>query len=205
MARPLRIEFPGAIYHVMSRGNARQTVFRDDSDYQRLSKGLETVVGRLGWDLLCFVLMPNHFHLLVRTPRPNLSRGMQHLTSDPWPQLFADVSCIALWISSEEILTRLYSVLHWFHKRHEVNVKTRENRMFSNSYSIFIGSVDSGHECTVLWRIALLSLMPISSTCCTDTKEIAGKAQISHPDTPTGAADVIGVRGTHFRAGSRVN
>ena len=65
----------------MSRGNARQTVFRDDSDYQRLSKGLETVVGRLGWDLLCFVLMPNHFHLLVRTPRPNLSRGMQHLTS----------------------------------------------------------------------------------------------------------------------------
>ena len=81
MARPLRIEFPAAIYHVMSRGNARQTVFRDDSDYQRLSKGLETVVGRLGWDLLCFVLMPNHFHLLVRTPRPNLSRGMQHLTS----------------------------------------------------------------------------------------------------------------------------
>ena len=81
MARPLRIEFPGVIYHVMSRGNARQTVFRDDSDYQRLSKGLETVVGRLGWDLLCFVLMPNHFHLLVRTPRPNLSRGMQHLTS----------------------------------------------------------------------------------------------------------------------------
>ena len=81
MARPLRIEFPGAIYHVMSRGNARQTVFRDDSDYQRLSKGLETVLGRLGWDLLCFVLMPNHFHLLVRTPRPNLSRGMQHLRS----------------------------------------------------------------------------------------------------------------------------
>ena len=83
MARPLRIEFPGAIYHVMSRRNARQTVFRDDSDYQRLIKGLETVVGRLGWDLLRFVLMPNHFHLLVRTPRPNLSRGMQHLIPSP--------------------------------------------------------------------------------------------------------------------------
>ena len=104
MARPLRIQFPGADHTTMSRGNARQTVFRDDSDYQRLIKGLETVVGRLGWDLLCFVLMPNHFHLLVRTPRPNLSRGCS-----------------------------------------------------------------------------------------------------SHPDTPTGAADVIGVRGTHFRAGSRVN
>ena len=81
MARPLRIEFPGAIYHVMSRGNARQTVFRDETDYQRLLDGLAVVVSRLGWDLLSFVLMPNHFHLLVRTPQPNLSRGMQYLTS----------------------------------------------------------------------------------------------------------------------------
>ena len=89
----------------MSRGNARQTVFRDDSDYQRLSKGLETVVSRLGWDLLCFVLMPNHFHCWYGRQGPT-ARG----------------------------------------------------------------------ECS-----------------------------ISHPDTPTGAADVIGVRGTHFRAGSRVN
>jgi REP element-mobilizing transposase RayT len=81
MARPLRIEFPGAIYHVMSRGNARQTIFRDEYDYQRLLDGLSVVVSRLGWDLICFVLMPNHFHMLVRTPQPNLSRGMQYLTS----------------------------------------------------------------------------------------------------------------------------
>ena len=77
MVRPLRIEFPGAIYHVMSRGNARQTVFRDETDSQRLLDGLAVVVSRLGWDLLSFVLMPNHFYLLVRTPQPNLSRGMQ--------------------------------------------------------------------------------------------------------------------------------
>ena len=52
-------------------------------------------------------------------------------TSDLWPQLFSDVNCIALWISSEKILTRLYSVLHWFHKRLEVHVKNpRENRCF---------------------------------------------------------------------------
>ncbi len=81
MARPLRIEFPGAIYHVMSRGNARQTVFHDEGDYQRLFDGLAVVVSRSGWELLSFVLMPNHFHLLVRTPQPNLSRGMQYLTS----------------------------------------------------------------------------------------------------------------------------
>ena len=81
MARPLRIEFPGAIYHVMSRGNARRTIFRDEGDYQRLIDGLAVVVFRLGWDLISFVVMPNHFHLLVRTPQPNLSRGMQYLTS----------------------------------------------------------------------------------------------------------------------------
>ena len=81
MARPLRIEFPGAIYHVMSRGNARQTVFREEGDYQRPSDGLARVVHRMGWEVLSFVLMPNHFHLLVRTPQPNLSRGMQYLTS----------------------------------------------------------------------------------------------------------------------------
>src|SRR5271157_2499253 len=75
--------------------------------------------------------------------------------TDPWPQLFADVSCIALWISSEEILTRLYSVLHWFHKRHEVNVKKpRENRCFQTVIVFSFGSVDSSHKCTVLWRIA---------------------------------------------------
>ena len=65
----------------MSRGYPRQMVFRDEGDYQRLIDGLAAVVSRLGWDLISFVLMPNHFHLLVRTPRPNLSQGMQYLTS----------------------------------------------------------------------------------------------------------------------------
>jgi putative transposase len=81
MARPLRIEFPDAIYHVMSRGNARQVVFRDERDYQRMVDGLEQTVDRFGWELLSFVLMPNHFHLFLRTPHPNLSRGMQFLVS----------------------------------------------------------------------------------------------------------------------------
>ena len=54
-------------------------MFRDDSDYQRLIKGLERVVGRLGWDLLCFVLTPNDLQLLGNgTPRPNLAEGTRH-------------------------------------------------------------------------------------------------------------------------------
>ena len=75
--------------------------------------------------------------------------------SDLWPQLFSDVSCIALWISSEKILTRLYSVLHWFHKRLEVNVKNpREMRCFQIIIVFSFGSVDNSNKCTVLWKIA---------------------------------------------------
>ncbi len=81
MARPLRIEYAGAIYHVMSRGNARQAIFRDDADRQKLRDDLEDTVVRCGWELFAFVFMPNHFHLFFRTPRPNLSRGMQRLLS----------------------------------------------------------------------------------------------------------------------------
>ena len=65
MARPLRIEDPGAIHHVMSRGNLGLSVFDDECDYQRLLQGLEQAVGLFGWDMLSFVLMPNHFHLLL--------------------------------------------------------------------------------------------------------------------------------------------
>ncbi|MFO7903808.1 MAG: transposase [Pirellulaceae bacterium] len=81
MGRPLRMEFSGAIYHTMSRGNARQRIFYDDRDYQRLCEGLERTVDRFGFEIFSFVCMPNHFHLLFRTPKPNLSRGMQYLLS----------------------------------------------------------------------------------------------------------------------------
>jgi putative transposase len=81
MSRPLRVEYPGAIYHVMCRGNARQQIFHEDSDHQRLVDGLALTVTKFGWELFSFVLMPNHFHLFFRTPQPNLSRGMQYLAS----------------------------------------------------------------------------------------------------------------------------
>src|SRR4051794_30232627 len=77
MPRRLRIEYEGAIYHVMARGNARQRIARDDADRRRLLDGLERTVARRGWEVLAQVLMGNHLHLLVRTPRPNLGTGMQ--------------------------------------------------------------------------------------------------------------------------------
>jgi REP element-mobilizing transposase RayT len=81
MPRRLRIEFEGAIYHVMARGNARQKIVRDDADRRRLIDGLEQTVVRSGWELLCYVIMGNHLHLLLKTPRPNLGSGMQSFLS----------------------------------------------------------------------------------------------------------------------------
>ena len=73
MAWPLRIEFSGALYHVMSRGNDRRVIVRDDGDRNRwLARTVETY----GWRLHAFALMDNHEHLFVETPEPNLSGGM---------------------------------------------------------------------------------------------------------------------------------
>ncbi len=79
MARPLRVEFEGAVYHITSRGNAGQTIFLDDSDRLHLLDVLREVVERFGWICYAYCLMSNHYHLLIETPRANLSRGMRHL------------------------------------------------------------------------------------------------------------------------------
>ena len=77
MARRLRIQYPGAIYHVMARGNARQDIVDDDADRRRLLAALEQSVRRSGWVLYAFVFMTNHLHLVLKTPRANLATGMQ--------------------------------------------------------------------------------------------------------------------------------
>jgi len=79
MARPLRIEFPGALYHVTSRGNARGLIFLDDVDRKEFLWRLGGVVREHRWLCHAYCLMTNHFHLLVETPEANLSRGMRRL------------------------------------------------------------------------------------------------------------------------------
>ena len=79
MARPLRIEFPGALYHVTSRGNARGPIFLSDCDRFDFLCVLGEVVEQTGWQCHAYCLMPNHYHLLVQTPEANLSRGMRQL------------------------------------------------------------------------------------------------------------------------------
>jgi len=77
MARPLRIEYPGAIYHVITRGNNRQRVFRDEHDRWTYLKKLSTYCLEKEVELMCYCLLDNHIHLLVETPRGNLAKMMQ--------------------------------------------------------------------------------------------------------------------------------
>lgn len=79
MARPLRIEFPGALYHITTRGNARQDIFLNDEDRQRFLGVLGQVVSRFHLLLHAYCLMDHHFHLVVETPETNLSKAMRQL------------------------------------------------------------------------------------------------------------------------------
>ncbi|MGE5347104.1 MAG: REP-associated tyrosine transposase [Acidithiobacillales bacterium] len=79
MSRPLRLEFPGAVWHVTARGNERRDVFRDDADRELFLSILGRTVELFRWKLHAWVLMRNHYHLLVETPEPTLSRGMRQL------------------------------------------------------------------------------------------------------------------------------
>jgi len=79
MARPLRLEFPHAIYHVTARGNAQQDVYLDDDDRELFLGVLADVVDRYTWICHAYCLMDNHYHLLIETPNANLSLGMRQL------------------------------------------------------------------------------------------------------------------------------
>lgn len=79
MARPLRIEFSGALYHLTARGNARADIYSDDSDRQQFLSLLHHTVDRHDWYCHAYCLMGNHYHLLVETLSPSLSRGMKFL------------------------------------------------------------------------------------------------------------------------------
>ncbi len=79
MARPLRIEYPGATYHVMARGNQGRAIFKDDQDRRRWVETLAEACGKTGWRIHAYVLMHNHYHVLAETPEGNLVAGMKWL------------------------------------------------------------------------------------------------------------------------------
>lgn len=87
MARPLRIEYPGALYHITSRGNEKKDIFASDRDRKRFLATLSDVVKTYNWICHAYCLMGNHYHLLIETPEGNLSDGMRQLNG-VYTQLF---------------------------------------------------------------------------------------------------------------------
>lgn len=79
MARKLRVQYPGAIYHVMNRGDRREPIFHDEQDRSRFFETLGQACGKTGWQVHAWCLMANHFHLVIETPQANLVAGMKWL------------------------------------------------------------------------------------------------------------------------------
>jgi putative transposase len=79
MPRPLRIEYAGACYHIVSRGDRREDIFNDEVDRQTFLKTLEQTCCKTGWQVHAYCLLSNHFHLVVETPQANLVAGMKWL------------------------------------------------------------------------------------------------------------------------------
>ncbi|HAG50262.1 MAG TPA: addiction module toxin RelE [Deltaproteobacteria bacterium] len=87
MSRPLRIEYPGAIYHITSRGNNKAPIFKDDHDRESFLNTVRHVNKRYNWLCHAYCLMDNHYHLIIETPDGNLSQGMRQLNG-VYTQLF---------------------------------------------------------------------------------------------------------------------
>jgi REP element-mobilizing transposase RayT len=100
MARSVRIEYAGAYYHVMARGNRRESIFLDDNDRRFFLQVLAEACGQTGWRVHAWVLMGNHYHLFLETPEANLVAGMKwlqitvarrfNIRHGKWGHLFGD-------------------------------------------------------------------------------------------------------------------
>ena len=81
MARQLRIEYEGAFYHITSRGNERKAIFHGKTDYERFKSYLKEAQERYGYVVHCYVLMTNHYHLIIETPQGNMSQVMHYVNA----------------------------------------------------------------------------------------------------------------------------
>ena len=79
MSRPLRIQYPGAFYHVTSRGNERQGIYKNNRDREKFLEYLSSASERYGAVIHAYCLMDNHYHLFLETPEGNLSQIMRHI------------------------------------------------------------------------------------------------------------------------------
>ena len=128
MARPLRIEFPGAVYHVTSRGNAKQAIFIDDEDRGRFLDVLSIVVERFNWLCHAYCLMKNHYHLVIETPKGNLSKGMRELNG----------------VYTQGFNQRYRRVGHLFQGRYKAIIVEKDNHLLSLCRYVVLNPVRVG-------------------------------------------------------------
>jgi len=146
MARPLRIEYPGAYYHVTSRGNERKDVFKSQRDREKFLEYLASATERYGAVIHAYCLMSNHFHLLLETPEGNLSQIMRHINGaytiyfnikrKRTGHLFQG-RFKAILIEADEYLTELSRYIHLNPVRIEIVEKPEEYQW--SSYRSYVG------------------------------------------------------------------
>lgn len=132
MARPLRVQAAGAHYHVGARGIDKAPVFLSDEDHDRFLVLLDDVVARYGWRCHAYCLMPNHYHLALTTPEPNLGTGMGRLN-----QVYAQ------WFNH-----RHDRVGHLFEQRYWSRLIETESRFFAVARYIVDNPVRAGLAAT---------------------------------------------------------
>lgn len=128
MSRQLRLEFPGAVYHVMSRGNNKQNIFLDRGDNELLLSILKEVTERFNWLCHSYCLMKSHNHLLLETPEANLSLGMKRLNS----------------IYAQEFNKKYNRVGHVFQGRYKAILVQKETYLLVLSKYIAVNPVKDG-------------------------------------------------------------
>jgi putative transposase len=145
------------VYHVISRGNARQAIFRDDADREYFLGILEGVVFRHEWLCHAYVLMGNHYHLIVETPKPNLPIGMGQLNSE----------------HAQSFNARYDRCGHVFQSRYRSILIERESQLLSNCRYVILNPVRAG-LCTQPgewpWSsyLATAGEAPVPRFLCTD-------------------------------------
>ena len=128
MARPLRIEFPGAVYHIISRGNAKQSIFLHELDRKTFLELLSSVVERFNWLCHAYCLMDNQYHLIIETPDGNLSRGMRQLNG----------------VYTQGFNRRHQRVGHLFQGRYKSILVDKDNFLLSLCRYVILNPVNTG-------------------------------------------------------------
>ena len=128
MSRPLRIEFPGAIYHITTRGNEKKAIFRNDQDKKSYLELLGLVVKRFHWLCHGYCLLGNHYHLLIETLENNLSRGMKQLNG----------------IYTQKFNNKYKRVGHLFQGRYKAILVEKESYLLELSRYIVLNPVRAG-------------------------------------------------------------